>query len=76
MDHLSKQLAIRDRMRKRLTAQSTPAERLEKMLRLQRRAWDLLQQSPQGYAHFLRRNFKARAIAIPQDQYRCPPTLS
>ena len=64
MDDLSEQLAIRDRMRKRLAAQSSPAERLEQMLRLQRQAWDLLRQSPQGYAHFHRRNLKARAIAV------------
>jgi len=66
MDHLTEQLAIRDRLRKRLAAQSTPAQRLEQMLRLQRFAWDLLRQSPEGYAHFLRRNFKARAIAVPR----------
>jgi GAF domain-containing protein len=64
MEQLTEQLAVRDRMRKRLAAQSTPAERLEQMLRLQRLAWDLLRQSPKGYAHFLRRNLKARATAV------------
>jgi hypothetical protein len=67
MEQLTEQLAVRDRMRKRLAAQCTPAERLEQMLRLQCLAWDLLRQSPQGYAHFLRRNLKARAIAVPPE---------
>jgi hypothetical protein len=61
---LTEQLALRDRMRKRLALQATPAERLRDMIRLQQRTWDTLRRSPTGYAHFLARNFKARAIDL------------
>lgn len=64
MDDLARQLAIRDRMRKRLAAQETPAQRMAAMAELQRRTWAILRASPNGYAHFMRRNFKARAIRV------------
>lgn len=40
----------------------SPDKRIQAMMDLQQKAWDLLRSSPQGYAHFLRRNFKARAM--------------
>jgi hypothetical protein len=64
MDDISRQLAARDRMRRRLALQATPAERVRDMMRLSQATWDLLRRSPEGYAHFLRRNFKARAIVV------------
>ena len=63
-DDLTEQLAVRDRMRKRLALQSTPEERLRTMASLQQQAWETLRKSPAGYAHFLARNFKARAIPV------------
>ncbi len=63
-DDLSEQLARRDRLRKHLAAQATPSERLRDMARLQQRSWDLLRMNPEGYAHFIRRNFKARVIPV------------
>jgi hypothetical protein len=62
MDELTKQLAIRDRFRRKLNLQLTPEQRLEKLAQLQAAAWDILRCSPDGYAHFLRRNFRARSI--------------
>jgi hypothetical protein len=64
MDDISRQLAARDRMRRRLALQATPEDRVRDMMRLSQATWDLLRQSPDGYAHFLRRNFKARAIVV------------
>jgi hypothetical protein len=64
MDDISRQLAARDRMRRRLALQATPEDRVRDMMRLSQATWDLLRQSPEGYAHFLRRNFKARAIVV------------
>jgi hypothetical protein len=43
------------------------------MMALQQATWDQLLRSPKGYAHFLRRNFKARAIDIPPQS---PPNAS
>lgn len=64
MDDISQQLVARDRMRRRLALQATPEERVRDMMRLSQETWDLLRRSPEGYAHFLRRNFKARAIVV------------
>jgi hypothetical protein len=36
------------------------------MAQLQKAMWARLQSSPEGYTHFLRRNYKARAIPIPK----------
>jgi len=55
---ISEALARRDRFRKALNARRTPQERLAAMRALQESAV----MSPEGYAHFMRRNFKARAI--------------
>jgi len=62
--NLQEQLARRDRFLQRQWAAMTPAERFRGMMELQQRSWDLLRSSPEGYAHFLRRNFKARAIHV------------
>jgi GAF domain-containing protein len=66
MDDPAEQLASRDRLRKQLALAATPAERLRDMARLQETTWEILRRSPEGYAHFLRRNFKARAIPMPK----------
>lgn len=65
MDDISDQLAARDRFRRAVYARQSPAERMEAMRRLQRMTWRVLQSSPNGYAHFLRRNFRARAVDVP-----------
>jgi hypothetical protein len=64
MSDLDEQLARRDRFLRQRSAQLTPAQRLEEMSKLQRRTWELLRSSQEGYAHFLRRNFKARATRV------------
>ena len=64
MDDLSEQLSRRDRFRRHLASQTTPSERMRKMARLQEVAWEMLRRSPEGYARFLRRNFKKRAIHV------------
>jgi hypothetical protein len=61
-DDLARQLSARDRMIQRHRAAQSPAERLAAMMRLQAASRELLRRSPEGYAHFLRRNFKARSV--------------
>lgn len=63
-DDIAAQLAVRDRFQRRRWRAMTPGQRLEAMARLQERAWAILQSSPEGYAHFIRRNFRARAINV------------
>ena len=60
----AQQLVRRDRLRRKLSESATPAERVRDLARLQEATWATLRSSPAGYAHFLRRNFKARAIEV------------
>jgi hypothetical protein len=64
MNDPASQLVIRDRFRKKLAARATPEERMGAMARLQEAMWATFRTSPEGYAHFLKRNFKARAITV------------
>jgi hypothetical protein len=61
---IAEQLAIRDRFRRKMAARETYSQRMAKMAELQEATWKVLQASPTGWAHFLRRNFKARAIDV------------
>ena len=72
VDDLWEQLAARDRMRARLARLAAPAERVRDMARLQEATWEVLRRSPEGYAHFLRRNFKKRAIPVPPADRHAP----
>jgi hypothetical protein len=62
MDDIAEQLAIRDRFLRRRQAAMTPVERLVRMQELQAQAWEILRNSPEGYANFIRRNFRKRAV--------------
>ena len=64
MDDIAEQLALRDRYRRKLAFRKTPEQRMLEMANLQAYTWSVLRNSPCGYAHFLRRNFKARAIDV------------
>jgi hypothetical protein len=60
----AQQLISRDRLRRKLAEHATPEERVRDLAQLQEATWVILRSSPAGYAHFLRRNFKARAIEV------------
>lgn len=62
MDDLNDQLSARDRLMRRQWEQLAPVERVREMFRLQELTWQILRSSPRGYANFIRRNFKARAV--------------
>jgi hypothetical protein len=64
-EDIARQLAARDRLRRKLSLQKTPAQRMHDLAKLQAAAWAELRSSPNGYAHFLRRNFKARSVSGP-----------
>jgi len=61
--HLSMraELAARDRYMRQKMWQMTPRERLAAMARLMEQSRALLEKNPTATAHFMRRNFKARA---------------
>jgi hypothetical protein len=71
---IAEQLARRDRLRKKLAAGETYSQRMQKMAELQEATWKALQASPTGWAHFLRRNFKARAIDVTKYDAARPAT--
>jgi len=62
MEDIAEELARRDRFLRNRRMQMTPEQRMEQMWRMQAQAWAILKKSPKGYAHFMARNFKARAI--------------
>jgi len=64
MDDVAEQLARRDRFLRHQQMQMTPEQRMAEMQRLQEQAFALLKQSPKGYAHFIARNFKKRAVEV------------
>ena len=64
MEDLTVQLARRDRYLRKLAAAKTREQRMLDMAALQARMWETMRSSPEGYAHYLRRNFKARAIKV------------
>ena len=51
-----------DRRPSQDTAGLTPRERLERFVALQRRAWQLLTASPEGYRQYWLRNLRQRSI--------------
>jgi hypothetical protein len=64
MDDLAEQLARRDRMRRKLAWAKTPEERMRDMAQMQERAMAALRGNPAGYAWYLKRNYKKRAIDV------------
>ena len=56
--------SARDRHAAAASRARSPEERLQAMQDLIARSWAMLEANPEGLAHFLRRNYKARAIAV------------
>ncbi len=61
MASLEEQLEIRRRMMRRMQWEMTPEQRLERFDALIRSAFAVLKQNPEGYARFIRRNYRKRA---------------
>jgi hypothetical protein len=60
---IERQLAIRDNYRRKLAWAKTPEQRMSEMRELQKAAFETLRQNPEGYAHFLQRNYQKRSIS-------------
>ncbi|MDY0165200.1 MAG: hypothetical protein RBS80_01565 [Thermoguttaceae bacterium] len=60
----------RQRCAAQMQGNRTPGERLEAFVRLQQASFQVLQSSPDGYRHFLRRNFYARRAEIIDGQWK------
>jgi hypothetical protein len=62
MNDEARQLAARDRLMRHEAAKLTPEERLTRMAALQEHYFAMLQQSPECFDRFWRRNLRKRAI--------------
>lgn len=71
-------LRRREAVQRRAMAELSPSERLARMVELQVEAWRMLQASPEGMRHFLRRNYRSRRAEVidgrwqPVSPDRCP----
>ena len=63
-NEIEKQMAVKRRVMQREAWALTPAERLERFAVLQAASFNLLQQSPEGYRHFLQRNLHKRRVSL------------
>jgi hypothetical protein len=70
-------LEARRRLQKRQLLSETPEQRLVRFVKLQNAAFETLRSSPDGWKHFLRRNYKSRRVRkvngqwIPVSADRC-----
>lgn len=65
-DEIAEQLALRDSVRRKLEAGVSFEQRVKELFERMERGRPPM--SPEGYQHFLRRNFRARAIDPPHEQ--------
>ena len=62
MSDEQRQLAIRNRLRRREALKLTPQQRLKRMAALQEYYFEMLKKSPEAMQRFWRRNLKKRAV--------------
>ncbi len=60
----------RTRFERRLRSSESPEQRFARFVQLQRRSFELLQASPDGFQHFLRRNFQSRRAEVSNGVWR------
>jgi hypothetical protein len=65
-----RQFELRDRLRRRYSAQLTPEQRIQQLDALLEECSELLAQNPEAMARFWRRNLKKRAVR--RDPTRTP----
>ncbi len=67
---LSKAIEAQSQFRRRLYEQASPDERLARFAELQRQSFRLLETSPDGWSHFLRRNLQSRRVEVIDGKWR------
>ena len=63
-------LAKRDRHLRACVQHDSPQDRIDRFRALQQASFALLQSSPQGYQHFLRRNYHLRRPEVVDGQWQ------
>lgn len=69
-DDISSAIEARTNFQRRLRGVDSYEQRLARFVQLQRGSFELLQASPDGFQHFLRRNFHARRAEVTHGQWR------
>ena len=69
-DDISTAFETRTHFERRLRGSESPEQRLARFVQLQRRSFELLQASPDGFQHFLRRNFQSRRAEVINGEWR------
>ena len=69
-EHLNQMLEARRRFMRRMRQNQSVSERLARFAELQQ-AWSaLLQSSPDGYQHFIRRNMASRRVEVVDGEWK------
>ena len=69
-DDISQAIETRTRFERRLRSKESPEQRIARFIQLQRKSFELLQASPDGYQHFLRRNLQSRRVEVIDGEWR------
>lgn len=69
-DAIASAIETRDRLLRRLRSRESPEERLARFCQLQRRMFEVLRASPEGFRHFFRRNLEDRRAEVMDGEWR------
>ena len=69
-DDISSAIETRTQFERELRSGESPDQRFARFVQLQRTSFQLLQDSPAGFQHFLRRNFQSRRAEMTNGKWR------
>ena len=69
-DEVSAAIETRTRFARRVRSNESPEQRIARFIQLQRKSFELLQASPDGFQHFLHRNLQSRRMEVIHGQWR------
>ena len=69
-EDVSSAIERRTRFARRIRSSESPEERLARFIQLQRKSFELLRASPDGFQHFLRRNLQSRRVEVIHGEWR------
>ena len=69
-DEIRSGFEAREQFERRWREGESPEQRLERFLQLQQQAFEILAASPDGFQHFLRRNYQSRRMEVVNGEWR------
>ena len=67
---IAKAQESQSRARQRIFRDESPHQRLARFIELQKRCFEVLRSSPDGFRHFLQRNYRARRTEVTDGRWR------